>query len=335
MSVTIKDVAKKAGVCPATVSKVINNSSTISAETTRNVLRVMKELDYTPNIVARNLSSKKTKNIVYFSLYKQHDVFINPHMFEIMAGIKRRIDDDGYTLIYESTDDIELVLTKVKKIVSSKMADGIIIHGSATTKDVAEYLYSSDFPYIFIGKPLFHSNACWIDTNQILAGEIAAKHLWERNHHSIAFIGGRENEPISTQRYRGACFALKNFNSTLESNFVKYTNGTPESIFSAAASLLNNINRPNAIICENNNILFIVMQLLHDRGIKVPNEIAVIGFDNYPLSQLISPSPTIVDINVYEIGLEAADSVIRKINHPVLSIQSYTTVPQLIIRKTT
>lgn len=335
MSVTIKDIAKRAGVCVATVSKVINNSPTISEATSKRVKEIIKELNYTPSIQARSLSSHKSNNIVYFTLSDEHDAFTNPHMFEIMCGIKKRLTQDNYSLMFESVNNKNLVKPKVQNIINSKICDGIIIHGSATTKEVAEFLSHSRFPYIFIGKPEFRSDVCWIDTNQLLSGEIAAEHLWERGYRKIAFIGGNKDEQFSTDRMRGACFSLQRYGSAIEQDMIKYTDSSRKSSFNAAMSLINSGNCPDAIICENNSIVLSVIAAMSNYNLKIPKDIAIISFDDYPLSRLIEPSPTIVDINVFEMGVESANSVIRKIKQPELYIQSYATLPSLIARSTT
>lgn len=335
MAVTIKDIAKKAGVCVATVSKVINNSPTISEATSNRVKAIIKELNYTPSIQARSLSSHKSNNIVYFTLCKEHEAFTNPHMFEIMSGIKKRLEQDNYTLMYESVSNKDFVKSKVEKIINSRICDGIIIHGSATTKEVADYLSHFQFPYIFIGKPEFRSNVCWIDTNQLLSGEIAAEHLWERGYRKIAFIGGSKEEQFSTDRMRGACFTLQRYGFTIEENMIKHTDSSRKSSYAAAVSLINSDNRPDAIICESNSIVLSVIEAMSNYKLRIPEDIAIISFNDFPLSRLIQPSPTIVDINVFQMGVESANAIIRRIKHPELHIQSYATLPSLIVRSTT
>lgn len=335
MSITIKDIAKEAGVCVATVSKVMNNSPTISEATSKKVKAIIKELNYTPSIQARSLSSHKSNNIVFFTLSNEHDAFTNPHMFEIMCGIKKRLAKDNYTLMFESVNNKNLATPKIQKIINSKICDGIIIHGSATTKEVAEFLSSSKFPCIFVGKPSFRSNVCWIDTSQLLSGEIATEHLLERGYSKIAFISANKDEPIAADRIRGACFTLQKHNLTMNQDFIKFTESSRESRYNAALELINSDNRPDAIICVNNHITLSVIDAIRQSGLKIPEDIAIIGFDDFPISRLIEPSPTIVDINVFEMGVESASSVIRKIKHPELHIQSYATLPSLIVRSTT
>lgn len=335
MAITIKDVAKEAGVSPATISNIINGKGNASMATKDKVNAIIKKLNYTPNISGKNLSSKCTNNIIFFTTIRHNDAFGNPHMFEIMIGIKNRLQKNKYNLIFDGVENEIDAVPRLTEIVNSNRCDGIILHGFAKNKDVSDYIYSSDIPYVMIGKPVFRNKSDWIDSSQLLAGETAAKHLWAKKYRNIAFIGGEKTENITLQRYRGADFYLSNHNIRIDSDFVKFTDNTLQSITDAVSELISGDNKPDAIICESNYILFTTIEILKSKKIKIPQEIGVIGFDNYPLAEFINPPPTVVDIDVYKMGYDAGDYIIKRIQQPTLNSQFYSTSPKLIIRSTT
>lgn len=335
MSVTIKDVAKESGVSVSTVSKVLNGSPTISEPTIQKVQAVMERLHYSPNAQARRFATQTTHTIVFLTMCKKHEAFTNPHMFEILCGAQDYLASKGYSLLFQSAPEAEGAYLLAKQAEQGKLADGMIVHGSATSRALVSFLVQEQFPHILIGKPNFESSACWIDTNQVLSGETATEHLWSRGYRRIAFVGGGEKESISAQRLKGAAFALANHGAAMPQEYVCYGDSSKESGFDLACKLLELRNPPSAIICENNNIALGVVQAIRTAALRIPEDVAIVCFDDFPLSRLIDPSPTVVDINVYDMGVQAASTLLQKIKKPALQVQSYTTLPTLIIRSTT
>ncbi len=335
MSITIKDVAREAGVSISTVSKVINKSPTISQATVDRVNEVMKNLNYYPNQSASNFARQSTRNIVFLTRLERDVAFSNPHMFEIMCGAQKALSDKNYnlSLMSISTDQEEKDL--IKKIIAQKSADGIILHGSVINRDLPSLLVNTNFPHIIIGKPEFESQLCWIDTNNYLSGEIAAGHLLECGYKKIAFIGGSENDMISMHRLQGFQCAMEQKNIEIGREFISFGDSTKDSGYTQMSQLLDIMVKPEAVICENNSIALGVVKSIKERGLTIPGDIALITFDEYPFSHIIEPIPTVVNINVFDMGIQAGSTLIRKIKNPSLQVQSYTTLPELIIRGTT
>ncbi len=335
MSITIKDVAREAGVSISTVSKVINNAPTISESTAAKVRAVMKDLNYYPNLRARNFARKSTHSVVFLTRLEQDVAFTNPHMFEIMCGAQKALAAKGYTLSILSTDSEEEDCNTVKEIIAQKSADGIIVHGSVISRELASIIVRSNFPHIAIGRPDFESQICWIDTNNYLSGEIAANHLYECGYQSIAFLGGCEHDQISAHRLQGYENAMEQKNIPKNPSLIRFGDSSLRCSFEEMESLLNSAEKIDAVICENNGIALGAVKAIHSRGLSIPNDIAVITFDEYPFSHVIEPMPTVVNINVFDMGLEAGATLIRKIKNTSLQVQSYTTLPELIVRSST
>ena len=179
MAVTIKDVAKAAGVSTATVSKVMNGSYSISRETVDRVNRVMQELDYHPNLRARNFVKQSTKTIVFVTTLGKNAGFSNPHMFEIICGMEHMLSEKGYSLVVKHIS-VAQATEYVHRTAEAKSADGFVIHASVVSRELDELIFREEIPHLVIGNPNFNSHFCWIDIDNRLAGELAAKHLLER-----------------------------------------------------------------------------------------------------------------------------------------------------------
>ena len=273
MGATIKDVAKLAGTSTATVSKVMNGSYSISQETAAKVRKAMEELDYHPNLRAKNFARQSARTIIFVAELGKGTGFANPQMFEI--------------------------------------------------------------PHIVIGNPNFNSHFCWLDIDNRLAGELAAKHLLERGCQSVAFIGGKPEDQISARRLDGVLTVLKEHDVLLPREYVKKGEYVCDSGYRMTMQILENRRCPDALVCADNYIAYGCVNALHDRGILIPEEMKVITFDDFPFSQILKPMLSVVNIDVYDMGVQAGKYILQKIKRPNLYVQSHITFPTLIIREST
>ena len=335
MSLTIKDVAKEAGVSIATVSKVINGKPSISEPTRQRVIEVIKRLNYHPNAQASNFARERSDNIVFLAVTEPHTAFHNPHMFEIMCGAQSKIYSKNFNFSFLGVPDKDSACEKASVIIGRKAADGILIHGSATSRPLVELLVKTGFPHVIIGRPPFSNTACWIDINNHVSGHLATEYLTKSGCTHIAFIGGPKSDEISRHRLQGFVSSMRIFGLEIPDSFIKYGTYSKQSGYDMMEELLRGSSFPDAVICEDNKIAIGAVSAIRKRGIEIPDDIGIIIFDDYPLSQLIDPPLTVVDINVNKMGQQAADILIKKVRNPVLNIQSFTTIPELIIRSST
>lgn len=335
MPVTIRDVAREAGVSTSTVSKVLNHWSTISPATINRVNEVIQRLNYTPNARAVSFARQSTQNIVFLTSLGKDEAYHNPHMFDIMCGVHSELVKANYSMTLVNTSAEAYTGESVAHVMAMKSADGMIIHGSAINKETADLIVKQQFPHIVIGHPGFESQLCWIDTNHALAGQSAAEHLISRGYTDFAFIGGRKTDYISIQRLKGFLGAMHNYGCYLPAERIYYTNSGLRESFDAAMNLLKSNKPPRAIICENNTIAVGTMKAIEKLHLNVPKDVAFLTFDVYPYSEIIEPKPTVIDINVYDMGVQAGIMMIRKLENPSLQIQTYTTLPVVNLGETT
>lgn len=327
MPVTIKDVAKEAGVSTSTVSKVLNNWTTISAATVTRVHEAIEKLNYIPNARAVSFARKSTKNIVFLTYLEKDSAYVNPHMFDIMCGAYNELSGHGYTMTLQDISKDTVKGESVSRLLSTKICDGIIIHGSAINSTIAETIVNQNFPHIIIGHPGFESRLCWVDTNHALAGHLAAQHMIEHGYTSIAFIGGQKTDELSFQRQKGFLGTMYQYGYQVPDERIFYSNSTSEEGYLITKKILKEPKRPRGIVCENNTLAIGAMKAIEQSNLTLPDDIAFLTFDAYPYSNIIDPKPTVVDINVYDMGVQAGNMMIRKLENPSLLVQSFTTIP--------
>lgn len=334
MAATIKDVAALAHTSTATVSKVMNGSYSISQATVDRVNSAMQELNYHPNIRARNLSKQSTRTVVWLTSLQKDVSFSNPHMFEIMSGLESALAEHDYLLIVKSISP-ERAVSYVKELFRAKIVDGFVIHASVITPELDEMIDQEGIPHLIVGMPSFSNHFSWIDVDNRLAGELAAKYLLENGYQSLAFIGGTEEDKISMHRLSGVLSVLNEHDLILPKGYVQSGESVCDSGYYMAEQVLEQRDKPDAIICANNYIAYGCMNALHDRGIVIPDEIGLITFDEYPFSQILKPELSVVNINVFDLGIQAGKYILQKIKKPSIHIASYITDPELIVRGST
>lgn len=334
MSVSIKDVANKAGVSISTVSKALNDKSSVSSSTIERIKQTAEEMGYVPNSRARVFATKETKQIVFIADIPKDTAFYNPHVFEIIMGLQHSVSKRGYSLIVESVEKKE-ALEYISSLYKKNMADALVVHASIITKRLESLIVKSNLPHLIIGQPDYQSTLSWIDTDNTLSGAIAIRHLLKKDYYPVAFVGGKADDMISLHRFEGAERELKQNNLSFEEQYVLSTSSTIVSGMNAAKKILKMEKPPRSVLCANSVIAFGMMQELRNQKIKVPKDVAVMTFDRYPFSDFTEPRVTSVDMNMYEIGEEAGSILIKNLSHPNLRIQTFTSEPCIFEREST
>ncbi|MBQ9210103.1 MAG: LacI family DNA-binding transcriptional regulator [Clostridia bacterium] len=332
MANTIYDLAKAAGVSIATVSRALNDHYAVSEETKKRVQALAEEMDYRPNARARCFAKQKSGNVLFITDLHRNVAFENPHMFEIMTGISQYLDEKNYALLlkHATTKDGPQM---IKELMIREQADGVIIHAAILSKALAGMLHRLDTPHLVIGKPDFPTPICWMDVNHELAGQKAATYLLDRGYRRMVFLmGDQETDKISAARRDGM---LQMFAEEELSFTTLYGDSTYESGIYLAERALEMTERPEILLCTNNYLAMACLQVVRQRCLSVPEDIAIMTFDNYPFSMLTQPQLTAVEADMFDMGKEAARFILRKIRMPELQTQSYCTIPRIIERETT
>lgn len=336
MAATIHDIAREAGVSIATVSKVINNRAHVAPDTRRKVLQVMEQLRYTPNASAANLARRSSKNVLYADRFYKGLPYENPHMFDIICGVSHELSRKGYRLSLLNLDSCEKKPEEaLEEAILSRVADGIIVSSAFVSPRMERLLLKHDFPQICIGEPTFDAILSWIDTNNTLSSDLAVEHLLSTGCRTLAFMGGREEDRIFMDRLRGFRNAMERRGLAVDERYVTYNPPDVEAIFRSAAALLALPEPPDGMICTNSLMAVGTMRAIQAKGLDIPGQVSLIAFDDRPYSPLVSPQPTVIDIDLFSLGVQAGNLLLKKVRDPAMLVQTYTALPRLLLRGTT
>ena len=336
MSVSIKDVAKEAGVSTATVSRVINNSPATTEETRAKILAAMKKLNYVPNSLAQGLSGKKAFNVTLIIDIEDAKSFSNPFFYEVMHGIETVMHEHGLSLIIASSYKSDNRISSIKELLYSKRMQGLIITSSLADSKTLDKLSRLDCPFVIVGEPEQNKSLySWVDINNEQGGELAVEHLLSKGYKKIAVICGSADELFNRNRILGYKNALRKNGILISNEYIKECDGTKKDAYNKTRELLSLEDGPDAVICGDNIISFGAVKAMNEKGMNIPETIGLVSFDDYPLAELMEPSITSINIDVFELGVIAANTLIKIMNNPEAKQQQSLLSTGINVREST
>ncbi|MCT2536987.1 LacI family DNA-binding transcriptional regulator [Aquibacillus koreensis] len=313
MAVTIKDVAKAAGVAPSTVSRVIADNSRISLDTKKRVRKAMKDLGYHPNINARNLVARSTQAIGVVMPSSTDKALQNPFFPEVLRGIGSVAHDLEYSLYVSTGGTEEEQFEEVKRMVFGHRVDGIILLYSRENDAVTEFLYEKKFPFVIVGKPpMNESEITYVDNDNVKASREITEYLIGLGHKHIGFIGGPTDLVVTVDRYKGYQEALKKAALPVRDDYRVQTEFLKSGGRKAVEELFSLEEPPTGLVIADDLISLGVITMLEEFGLSVPDDVSIVSFNNVYLSEITNPSLTTVDIQIYMLGVHASKCLIEK-----------------------
>jgi LacI family transcriptional regulator len=309
--VTIKDIARELGISPSTVSRALKDHPDISVATKKAVNELADKLNYQPNIVALNLRQKKTNTIGVIIPEIVHFFFST-----VISGIEDVAYTAGYNVILaQSNESYQREITDMKALFNSRV-DGMLLSISRETTnfDHIESIISKGVPIVFYDRMYNSPNSSKVIVDDYAGAKEAVNHLIEQGCKKIAHINGSPNLIISIDRFRGYTEALQENKLAVDDDLiVNCQSGTFEEGKKAALKLLSQKNIPDAIFAGNDPMAMGAMMAIKEKGLKIPQDVAIVGFSNWFFGELMDPSLTTVDQPGFEMGQEAARLLIRQI----------------------
>lgn len=311
MTVTIKDIARKLGISPSTVSRALRNHPDISPETKERVNTLANALDYQPNSIAQSLQKKRT-NLVGVVVPE-----IEHHFFSAaINGIEEVAYNAGYAIIVtKSNEDCERESLNIKALISNRVA-GLVVSISETTRSCEHFklLMRQKIPFVFFDRVCEGIRVSEVVVDDFEGAFSATEHLIERGYRKIAHIGGPEHLNISRLRYEGYSSALRKYSLTVDEKLVVRGGLNEEDGRRGCMELLELDPLPDAIFSVNDPVAIGAFEKIKQQGLKIPEDIALVGFSNNPISSLIDPALTTVGQPAYEMGKIACDLLLQQIN---------------------
>ena len=283
MSVRLKDVASKAGVSVATVSHVVNNTKPVSEKTKARIEAAIKELSYTPNFLAKSLKENRSKVIGLII----PDIS-NYYFTEIASIIEQRLNDAGYNMILcNSNENLELEIQHIQQL-KAYMVSGMIIAPTTMDFDYRKLVASQDYPIVFIDRKLSTLQGDSIIADGACAVEEAVSYLIKKGHKRIGFIGANRGLSTTANRFLGYQNALKKNGIPLDSSLCVFGEPKINPAMSLCSQLFSQTNI-SALLVSSSLMSIGAVQFFTKNNIKIPEQIALIGYDDYIWSTITAP----------------------------------------------
>lgn len=326
---TIHEVARAAGVSIKTVSRVLNREPNVRPETSDRVTRAAAKLRYTPNIAARRLASHASFLVGLLFEPSNHP---STYIAEVQRGAMRQ----GYDLLLHpcKTEDADWT-DHVERLIRQSVVDGLILTAPiADSTPMLRALRESGTPFVRISQVRPGAYPPCVRVNDEESAHAMTVHLVGHGHRRIGFIIGRATHGSSAERLRGFQRAMQEARLEIPQELLEQGNYTFESGYSASCKLLALAKRPTAIFASNDEMAAGVLLAAHERGIDIPGELSVCGFDGTPLSEQVWPQLTTVVQPVLEVAALATDLLVRRMRDEPVPAVSELRAEQVVRRST-
>jgi len=329
---TIKEIAKEANVSPSTVSRVLAGSNKISPETTKRVLEAIKKLGYIPNANAKGLVVKRSFTVGVFVPREPENAFLNSFFDQVITSICTVVNSFEYDILLAISNP-EKERDLLKRLVESKKVDGFILLSSREKDPAIEYLKSIDFKFVVIGRQVGYENSVnWVDNDNQKAGFEATEYLIRLGHKKIAFMGGPNDLVVTTDRFSGYKKALEKYGIQPRNTYIKFVNYYRKSYKESSYEILNQEDRPTAIVCMDDLIAVEVFKVAESLNLKVGEDLSVIAFNNSNVSEICQPPLTTVDINILHLGRLAAEVLMMDLSESTKTYRRIIVPHQIVER---
>ncbi|MED5246136.1 MULTISPECIES: LacI family DNA-binding transcriptional regulator [Priestia] len=331
---TIKDIARVAGVSVTTVSRALNGYSDVNEKTRQKIAAVARELNYSPNTLARGLVMQKSKTIGLLVSGISRESVKDNFTFEVLCGVNERASTLGYDLILFNTNTMMQREKTYTQLCRERRVDGAIIQGIKKEDLYLKEVVESDIPCVLVDIPVHSNSVGYVTTDNALGAKKAVEHLAGLGHQHIGMINGHEDAFVSQERLNGYREALKECGLSFRSEWVVSGNFEEKKAEKAARELLNRHKEVTAIFCASDLMALGALKACKELGLDVPKDISIVGYDNIVLASYSSPNLTTVGQEVYQIGYEAADLLIEMLEGKETNMERYLDT-KLIIREST
>jgi LacI family transcriptional regulator len=327
MAPTIKDIAQETGFSYATVSRALNNKYGVKSGTRDRILAVAQARGYTPNALARGLVKKQSQTIGLII----PDIS-NPFFPQVARGVEDSAQAKGYSVFLCNTNYESAQEARYLKLLVEKRVDGIILTSGFQASAPLDARPTETIPMVSLCTRFDNVRNSFVVIDNERGGFIATKHLIEQGYGTIGFIGNQGGRDDGSQRYQGYRQALDKFNIPFNSDFVFTGDLKRESGYEIIKRIIAEQKSPRAFFIENDLMALGVIQGITESGLKVPDDIAVVGFDDISFAAFPEIGLTTVRQPKYEMGKLAAEILLDCIANGAQEPKRYILEPELVIR---
>jgi len=331
---TQRQIAEESGVSRTTVSLVLNDvpGVRISPETRQRVLKVARRLDYYPDAAARTLVSGRTQTIGFVLCQSPDRIFADAFLPEVLRGVGDAVQQIGFRVLLRSVEDVTAPEAYIG-LVREKHTDGIILSGPRSDDQQLPHLKAEGFPVVLLGQ-LSGSGIPFVDVDNVGAAKQAVEHLIGLGHQRIGIITNTSLEYTAARgRLAGYRQALERATLSFDEGLVRYGDFREESGRVAMKQLLDLPEPPTAVFVASDLVAFGALVAIRQRGLIVPDDVALVGFDDVRLAHYVDPPLTTMRLPAYELGYKAATLLTQLIGGETAEEQGILLQTELVVRQ--
>lgn len=332
LRVTIKEVAVRAGVDPSTVSRIINKDPKLSVreDTRQKILTAIRELGYQPNAMARNLRLNVSGAIGMLV----PDI-TNPSFPEMIKGAEHLSSESDMSLILCNTGDIPEMELRMVRFLLNRRVDGLLLASVHMRDEAIAEVEKSGIPYVLLNRGSRKDASSCVVADNALGAKMAVQHLFELGHRKIAHIAGHLYTDTGIERMEGYRKALNLADLPLGPGYMIEAGYTEQEGYRAMSKLLLLPDRPTAIFAANDLLAMGAILAMQDQGIRIPDDVSIVGFDDIWVAGRITPPLTTVKVPLHEMGYLAMEVLLRSMKKPLPEKERIVLEPSLVVRRST
>ena len=324
---TLKDVAERAQVSRATVSRVLNNNPKVAEDLRVRVLDAIRQLGYQPNRAARRLraSSSDVLGLIISDIE-------NPFFTSVVRGVEDTAYEHQLSIVLCNTDEDLVKQQMYLRVMQAERVAGLIISPTNINEDFSD-LKQLGIPVIFLDRrtDAFEADAVLVDN--VGGAYLAVKHLLDLGYTRIGMIGGFPHLTTGRERYEGYRKAFQAARLPVDERLIKVGNFKTESGHRLAKELITASAPPQAIFVANNLMTLGALRAMREHGVRIPEDIALVGFDDMPWANELCPPLTAVSQPTYELGQETVLLLLRRLAEPDAPVRTVILQPRLVVRE--
>ncbi len=328
---TLEDVAKLVGVSRSTVSRVVNGSPNVSSEVRQRVLKVIQTTGFQPNAAARSLASQRSRMIGLVLPRSVSSFFTDPFFPQLTQGIAFGCNNNDLTLslfLVGNKEDEEKIYPRISR---RGLLDGILVQAGQPDDKLISQLFKSNLPTVMIGRPFDPAGINYIDVDNINSASKATLHLINLGYTRIATITGSRGSTVTDDRLQGYKIALQNNGIAVDEKLIVEGDFTEPSGYTAMKQLLDV--KPDAVFAGSDVMAAGAIRAAQEVGIRVPEDMGVIGFDDVPLSSFTAVQLTTVRQPILRLGIKAVELLIDIIENGITPARRIILDTELVIRE--
>ncbi len=327
---TLEQIAKLSGVSRSTVSRVVNDHPSVKPEVRRRVMEVIAETGYHPDPAARSLAIQRSGIIGLVIPRVVQSLFTDPYYPRLMQGIAQACNANDYilSLFLFHTEDEEQKL--YPRVLRTQLVDGVIVIGSQVDGPLIPQLIKNQVPFVMVGRPNDMAEVSFVDADNVIGAYTATNHLIRLDCQRIATITGPLNTTVGLDRRQGYLDALNDRGRSIDDSLIVEGDFTELGGYTAMQQLL--LHRPDAVFVASDTMAFGALRALRETALSVPDDVAVVGFDDLPTAAFSDPPLTTIRQPIRRVGAQAVEILVDILTNDPEPARHVTMATQLIIR---